>query len=290
MLLQPHVRGGKVGIRELKARYQRLLKFHWKELIHLKNVTARKQSSYGDNRRKTALRLVQSGEISRAARVLTSQGLAPKSDVLQMLKLKHPVGSIDSSKVPSGLDMPDPICLDKSVFVNAIKRSPRGSGCGLSGWRYEHIQILLDNEITFDSLLSVCNTIASGDVPHTIIPLLSASKLIVLRKTGSDIRPIAIREVFCDLQLGPSVSRSPLSFLPSFFPPLQHGTATPEEGELLTHHIQILLEKNPDWSILKRTSEMLSTQYLESAFYNKLRISLRLYTLMSSNCMESPAP
>ena len=89
MLLQPHVCGGKVGV---KARHQHFLNFHWKELIHFKNVTARKQPSYGNNRRKTALHLVQSGEISRAARVLTSQGLAPESDdVLQMLKLKHPV-------------------------------------------------------------------------------------------------------------------------------------------------------------------------------------------------------
>ena len=64
MLLQPHVCGGKVGIREVKARYQRFLNFHWKELIHLKNVTARKQPSYGDNRRKTALRLVQADEMS----------------------------------------------------------------------------------------------------------------------------------------------------------------------------------------------------------------------------------
>ena len=62
MLLQPHVRGGKVGIREVKARYQRFLNFYWKEQIHLKNVTAQKQPSYGDNRRKTALRLVKSGE------------------------------------------------------------------------------------------------------------------------------------------------------------------------------------------------------------------------------------
>ena len=35
MLLQPHTRGGKVGQLEVKARYQRFLNFHWKELLHL---------------------------------------------------------------------------------------------------------------------------------------------------------------------------------------------------------------------------------------------------------------
>ena len=33
MLLQPHARGGKVGNREVKARYQRFLNFHWKDMI-----------------------------------------------------------------------------------------------------------------------------------------------------------------------------------------------------------------------------------------------------------------
>ena len=163
--------------------------------------------------------MVQSSEISRAARVLTSQSLAPESDdVLQMLKLKHPVESINSSKIPSISGMPDSICLDKSVFVNAIKRSPRGSGCGLSGWRYEHVRILLDNEITFDSLLSVCNTIASGDVPHTIIPLLSASKLIALPKTGSGVRPIAIGEVFRRLTAKTICQQKSFDFSSFFFP------------------------------------------------------------------------
>ena len=181
--------------------------------------------------------MVQSGKISKTAKVLTSQGSAPESDdVLQTLKLKHPEGSIDS------------ICLNKSVFVNAIKHSPRGSGCGLSGWRYEHVRILLDTEITFDSLLSVCNTIASGDVPHMIMPLLSASKLMALPKYGSDVRPIAIGEVFRRLT-AKTISQQKSSDFSSFFSPLQHGIDTPEGGELLTPHLNST-QKNPDWLIL----------------------------------------
>ena len=33
ILLQPHERSGKVGNRELKARYQRFLSFHWKDSL-----------------------------------------------------------------------------------------------------------------------------------------------------------------------------------------------------------------------------------------------------------------
>ena len=35
------------------------------------------------------------------------------------------------------------------------------------------------------------------------------------------------------------------------FSPVQHGIATPGGAELLSHHIQVLLERNPDWSVLK---------------------------------------
>ena len=119
----------------------------------------------------------------------------------------------------------------------------------------------------------MCNTIVSSDVLHTIVPLLSASKLIALPKTESDVRPIAIGEVFRRLT-AKTICQQKFSDFSSFFSPLQHGIATPEGGELLTHHIQILLEKNPDWSILKTDVRNALTHCLESAFYNKLHISL----------------
>lgn len=108
----------------------------------------------------------------------------------------------------------------------------------------------LDNLLTSNLLFTVCSLIASGDVPCSILPLLSSSRLIALPKSGSDVRPVAIGEVFCRLTAKVICHQKSSEFC-SYFSPVQHGIATPGGAELLTHHIQYLLERNPSWSVLK---------------------------------------
>ena len=54
---------------------------------------------------------------------------------------------------------------------------------------------MIDDPITADYLFSACSTIASGQVPESILKLLSAARLIALPKASGDVRPIAIGEV-----------------------------------------------------------------------------------------------
>ena len=79
--------------------------------------------------------------------------------------------------------------------------------------------------------------------------VIGASRLIALPKSGSDVRPIAVGEVFRRLTAKVICHQKSSEF--SSFCPFQHGTATPGGAELLTHHIQFLLESNPSWSVLK---------------------------------------
>ena len=68
MLLQPHARGGKVGNKEIKARYQGFLNFHWKDMVQLNAIGNRGSKSNAlsdDGKRRLAVRLIQSGEIQR---------------------------------------------------------------------------------------------------------------------------------------------------------------------------------------------------------------------------------
>ena len=62
--------------------YRRFLDFHWEELIQLSRpeLLPHPGSTEVDQKMKEALRLVKSGELSRAAKLLTSQGLAPITD------------------------------------------------------------------------------------------------------------------------------------------------------------------------------------------------------------------
>ena len=78
MIMRPHPRGGRSGIKEIKAIYHRFLGFHWQELIELRDHSHAQQSNKKgeDQRRKAVLRDVKYDELSRAARILTSHGLA----------------------------------------------------------------------------------------------------------------------------------------------------------------------------------------------------------------------
>ena len=125
---------------------------------------------------------------------------APETDeVLEKLKSKHPVGVIRPVEISFDLSFSSPPSsphMDRVAFKNTIKSVPRGSGCGPSGCRYEHIQAIFEDDKSADLLYVMCNHIALGKVPSKIIPLLSGSRRIALPKSNGDVRPIAIGEVF----------------------------------------------------------------------------------------------
>ena len=195
MIMRPHPRGGRSGIKEIKAIYHRFLGFHWQELIELRDHSHSQQSNKKgeDQRRKAALRHVKYGELSKAARILTSHGLAPPSEKsIQRLRAKHPARKMSLNL--SGVDKVSSIRLNKSIFLESLRKSPRGSGAGPSGWRLEHLRVLQDNASTSDLLFSLCSLIAEDKVPSSAVPLLSCSRLIALPKLNGDVRPIAIGE------------------------------------------------------------------------------------------------
>ena len=126
--------------------------------------------------------------------------------------------------------------MDRVAFKNTIKSAPRGSGCGPSGWRYEHIQAIFEDDKSAGLLYMMCNHIALGKVSSKIIPLLSGSRLIVLPKSNDDVRPITIGEVFRRVAAR-TICEQQSAIFSAHFSPVQHGITTPGGAELLTHHI-----------------------------------------------------
>ena len=83
---------------------------------------------------RATLKSVKCGELSRAARILTSDGLTPPSpEIEEKLKAKHPSQSEELRL--STVNTPQ-IDLKRSVFLEALRRALRGSGAGPLGWRY----------------------------------------------------------------------------------------------------------------------------------------------------------
>ena len=79
--------------------------------------------------------------------------------------------------------------MDEEVFRKVIQCLPRGSSSGPSGWRFEHLKVLLEDMSTAEGLFSLCSVIARGNLPLEIAKLLSASILVALPKRNGDVRP-----------------------------------------------------------------------------------------------------
>ena len=110
--------------------HKQLHTFQWKDLLSIGKKDVKKRNAKGNSRdhvKIAVLSLVRCGELSRAAHVLTSSGLAPATpDTAQKLAEKHPIRMFD---IP---DMPSPptamhINLSKQNMFKCIKKSPRGS-------------------------------------------------------------------------------------------------------------------------------------------------------------------
>ncbi|XP_062514679.1 uncharacterized protein LOC134190252 [Corticium candelabrum] len=129
MILKPHPKG-KSSLRDVKAIHQRFLHFHWKELVNLQssNKESRKVDALSkqnqEERYRAALKSVKCAELSRAARILTRDGLIPPSpETEEKLKDKHPSQSEELRL--STVNTPQ-IDLKRSVFLEALRRAPRG--------------------------------------------------------------------------------------------------------------------------------------------------------------------
>ena len=194
--------------------------------------------------------MIRCGELSKAARVLTSSGLAPATkETTQKLTAKHPRRSSVIEEQLADPFIESPVVLSSHQFIT-IKKASKGSGCGLSGWRYEHLRVLISDSFTAENLFRVCSIIAAGLVPEPITKLLCAARLIALPKSSGDVRPIAIGEVFRRITAKTICSQYKDSFS-KFFAPLQHGIATDGGADLLVHDVQLLLGSHKDWLVMK---------------------------------------
>ena len=139
-------------------------------------------------------RKVRLGEISRAASLLTSPGLANGSDAtFEKLQQKHPPASHPSMPCPPDLS---PLQASAKHLEEVVKKSRGGSGPGADGWRFEHFRILQQDDRPASLLLQVCNLFLNGSIPTAAATAFASARLIALRKGKSDVRPIAVGNVF----------------------------------------------------------------------------------------------
>ncbi|CAN0133663.1 unnamed protein product, partial [Heterosigma akashiwo] len=151
------------------------------------------------------------GNLKKAVSLLQEPALLDINEtVLQQLRDKHP--SRPTSPIPDFLGRtPGDLSLSEQELVKnvqeeyrrAISTASKGSAPGISGWRYEHLQCLLEPSMgprpladNMTPVYSFFNRILLGDLPEWCRSLLRFGRGFALAKPGGGVRPITVTDVF----------------------------------------------------------------------------------------------
>jgi len=135
--------------------------------------------------------------------------------------------------------------VDPDLILRILEQTANGKAPGPNGWTEE---LLLDaaskSPLFLKSLCGMIHAIINGLVPHDVMELLLASRLIPIAKPDGSIRPIAIGD--CLLKLaGRYVIRLHSKATKEFLEPFQFGFA--ERGvEQIVHNVRAAIKRHPD--------------------------------------------
>ena len=230
--------------------------------------------------------------ISSAARTLTSKGIAEETHAtITKLEAKHPT---PLTPIPKEFfnSTETPITLEEAILEKTIRAAPRKKCPGPDGWRFEHIQLSLKEPTTFSLWVSTLRLIFKGKAPLDIHPWLSGARLVALNKTipGGDVRPIAISSSIRRLVASAVCRQYAPDFAADFLSTLQFGVATPGGVEQLVKSLEIHLQQNPDWCVLKTDfSNVFNSVDREFAIRQLKTFYPGLFPFVAS-CYRGPGP
>ena len=151
------------------------------------------------------------------------------------------------------------IHFESSIIDKLIKSFPSGSAPGPDQLRPQHLQdlrrVISPNEHNDfrPSLIRLMSRIASGEIPESVAPYFSSSRLIPLKKEPNGIRPIAIGNTFRRLTAKALVLLTEEK-IKDYLSPLQFGVGIKGGTEIIVHSIRLLLQhhqQNKDFVVFQ---------------------------------------
>lgn len=143
----------------------------------------------------SVVRLAAAGSLSKAARLLVPDKVAPRTaPTLDKLREKHPVASAPPRYTPPS-DVVAATPVTEAQVVAALHSFPKGSAGGPSGLSPQHLLDCLRGVLAPSfkvQLTRLINLLLHGSPPEAVRPYLFGATLIALEKDGGDIRPVAI--------------------------------------------------------------------------------------------------
>ena len=128
------------------------------------------------------VRRVRAGELAQASALLTSLGVAVPNEVVceSLQSLIWPEGS---AAAPPPFDWAQElprVALRPPVFWARLRRA-HSPAAGATGWRYDHLRVVLASPGAQVALLAVADDLANGELP-ALTDWLAVSLLVALRE------------------------------------------------------------------------------------------------------------
>ena len=282
MLLYPLQRGGRAGNKELKTRVRLFDEGQWGELLtasHNSTPTRRRppaQSQEQEHQKviADARRLIANGELSHAARLLRSKGVAPGT--LETLnKLTDP-----RLRPPEQLrPIPDevlsyrpeaPVELDRDLFARNLRTTRRGLSPGLGGTRNEHLKLALEDTTCLDDLTNVAQHVAEGDLPPQIAEAMRMCKLTAITKNATKIRGLNAGDSFRRL-VARTLAQQHTDEFQRATKPYNFGMSVSSGTDAVIHFVRSLTDSDPDLVLTKIDGVGAFDHIYRSVMLSKLR-------------------
>lgn len=182
---------------------------------------------------KRAIRLMrEDGQFGKAAKALSSGGVAPLDhNTIEQLRMLHPVSSLPDGVPTSDINR---FNVTQEQLPAIIRSFPKGTGCGRSQLRAQHLQdILAARHPRFTgSFAAVLQLLADGAAPLVLSPFIAAAPLTPLLKKDGSIRPVAVGEVWRRI-ISKYALRAVMADISELLAPMQCGIGIPNAVEAI---------------------------------------------------------
>ena len=288
MLLAPTRELGEAGKQIFHERMRKFLRGEWAELLaeaaannalpkptHGENV--------GDKRAQQAEAKVRMREVSRARRHLCSTGLAPgsaatlaelTSPTLRPPSLTEEIPADILSHSPSA-----PLKLDPNRLLDALRSAGRGSAQDLSGTRYEHYRVLLEDDDLWSLFAKFMQAFARGEVPPEVAQALRLGRMTALKKESGKVRGIVAGSIVRRLACRTVAHQCGDRFLAATAP-FQYALQTRAGTEALAHTLRLFTELDEQLVVVSLDGIGAFDHVKRAAFMRKLHSRSELHEII----------
>ena len=117
----------------------------------------------------------------------------------------------------------------------------------------------------------MCNICLSGGLPDSIAIIIAGAKLIGLKKNEKDVRPIAVGNCLRRL-VAKSAIQTLKAEIAAYLAPHQYGVSIPGGAEMMSHLVQMYIEQNPQYVVVKLDAKNAFNTVSRGVFLEELNL------------------